>query len=799
MKKDIKTKPTNTKPKILEKTSNIPKDAKAIMREHLISQTENLKPEFKDKSQHNETDYATGKIEEAADHARYEATRAAGKAKDFTVQKIKEHRAEKASQNQQENEIPNEQPTPEDKPEFQSGEQRENAPKTKDNYQQSRNENLNTSTPQERGKELAQQQQADRIKTKDSVLNAEKAPTSANEQTMPIKTKEEYIKAQGKEPIHEIDKSPKTLKSAPKGKTEGINTKADISAEGVDSVPVSKIKAKEYVMKKQDTKKQADLADQRNTANANIISTGTGEHSATKNSIKTKEQYRLSENGGKETIKTKKHDIKTFDRKGPETARLKSKANVSKKTTSGKSAKEAVSNAKIKQKSNVKGTIKTRAGNISKTKSAKATKGIKTSKRVLKKSNPAKIAQKKAVAQARRKAAKKAAQEAARRTAQAAKATAHAIKVIAVKAAQLIATAAKAVGSAIAALGGWAVLLILLIIVIIVAAIAASPFGIFISDEAADHDSIPISSIVAECNVELSQKLTDIEDSTTHDRVVMEGEQADWGLVLSVFSVKVAGAEDDTVQDVVIIDDAKKQKLKDVFWDMNTITSRTETVTSGETSETVLYITITAKTKDEMISMYNFSAKQKEALETLLENTDAYIGATQSLAISDATAKEILQALPDSLSAERKAVIKAACSLVGKVNYFWGGKSAAIGWDSEWGKLKLVTAEGSRSSGSMRPFGLDCSGFVTWSFINSGFNASAIGHGTQSQVAKGTRISLSSAQPGDLAFFNDVSHVGIVAGKDANGNVLVIHCSSSANNVVITTGGFGFAVRPNCY
>ena len=418
---------------------------------------------------------------------------------------------------------------------------------------------------------------------------------------------------------------------------------------------------------------------------------------------------------------------------------------------------------------------------------------------MLKKSNPAKIAQKRAVAQARKKAAKKAAQETAKRTAQAAKATAHAIKVIAVKAAQLIAAAAKAVGSAIAALGGWAVLLILLIIVIIVAAIAASPFGIFISDEAADHDSIPISSIVAECNVELSQKLTDIEDSTTHDRVVMEGEQADWGLVLSVFSVKVAGAEDDTVQDVVIIDDAKKQKLKDVFWDMNTITTRTETVTSGETSETVLYITITAKTKDEMISMYNFSSKQKEALETLLENTDAYIGATQSLAISDATAKEILQALPDSLSAERKAVIKAACSLVGKVNYFWGGKSAAIGWDSEWGKLKLVTAEGSRSSGSMRPFGLDCSGFVTWSFINSGFNASAIGHGTQSQVAKGTRISLSSAQPGDLAFFDDVSHVGIVAGKDASGNVIVIHCSSSANNVVITTGGFGFAVRPSCY
>ena len=148
---------------------------------------------------------------------------------------------------------------------------------------------------------------------------------------------------------------------------------------------------------------------------------------------------------------------------------------------------------------------------------------------------------------------------------------------------------------------------------------------------------------------------------------------------------------------------------------------------------------------------------------------------------------------------KRKAVIKAACSLVGKVNYFWGGKSSAIGWDSKWGKLKLVTAEGSKSTGTKRPFGLDCSGFVTWAYINSGFSASQIGHGTKGQIAKCTRIPWESAQPGDLAFLSDLSHVGIVAGKDENGNILVIHCSSGANNVVITTNSiFGFAARPGC-
>ena len=104
-------------------------------------------------------------------------------------------------------------------------------------------------------------------------------------------------------------------------------------------------------------------------------------------------------------------------------------------------------------------------------------------------------------------------------------------------------------------------------------------------------------------------------------------------------------------------------------------------------NEKVVYITITAKTKEDMISQYNFTRKQQEALDTLLEQDEVLISATQSLAVSDATAQDILKNLPDTLSAERKKVIKAACSLVDKVNYFWGGKSSDIGWDSEWGKL----------------------------------------------------------------------------------------------------------------
>ena len=63
-----------------------------------------------------------------------------------------------------------------------------------------------------------------------------------------------------------------------------------------------------------------------------------------------------------------------------------------------------------------------------------------------------------------------------------------------------------------------------------------------------------------------------------------------------------------------------------------------------------------------------------------------------------------------------------------------------------------------------------------------------------------TDISWSDAQPGDLVFYPDNSHVGIVCGRAENGSLLVIHCASGANNVVITgTDGFAVAARPGCF
>lgn len=824
--KDIKVKPTNTKPKILEKAGNIPKDVKSVMKEQLLNKAEDFKPEFKDKSQQNATDYATDKVEGGMQKTAYETVRAADAAKDFTVKKLKEYRAEKryekdVKQAAAQSSAPPETAVPK---QLGAGEKSSDAPKTRDNIQ------LNQTPAKEQARDFVRQKQAERIKTRENVSN----PTQMPKADMQIKTKEEYIKAQGKSTVEEHNTTPKTLDNTIKTKQTTIRTKnTDNSTPNtlaeVSNEAARKIKSKEYVMNKQEQKQvlnRMEAEKSENHSNPFLLNSNTSEpmskYKVTENGkpdanlnsdvsktitpadnlIKTKENYRSrqADENSQRVIKTADRDIKSFDRVEFERNRLKSlpQSQAQKSLTEKKTAVDT----RIKQRLPQKKAVKTRSttGSAKTTDMVRKAKSIKTAKKFAKQAHASRIAQKKAVTAARKQTAKKAAQEAAKRTAQAAKATAHAIKVVAVKAAQLIAAAAKAVGSAVAALGGWAVLLILLIIIIIVAAIAASPFGIFISDEAADQNSIPLSSIVAECNVELSSILNDIEDSTPHNRVVMEGEQANWDEVVAIFAVKVAGTGDETAEDVVVIDEEKKQKLKAVFWDMNSITSRTETITEGENTETVLYITINSKTKDDMAAEYGFSDKQKEALETLLENNDVIISATQSLAISDGTAKGVIDALPQSLSAERKAVVRTACSLVGKVNYFWGGKSSAIGWDSNWGKMTLVTAEGSRSSGSMRPFGLDCSGLVTWSFINAGISGNAIGHGTQGQIANCTRIPWSQAQAGDLAFLSDLSHVGIVAGQDESGNILVIHCSSSANNVVITSNSiFGFAARPNCY
>ena len=157
------------------------------------------------------------------------------------------------------------------------------------------------------------------------------------------------------------------------------------------------------------------------------------------------------------------------------------------------------------------------------------------------------------------------------------------------------------------------------------------------------------------------------------------------------------------------------------------------------------------------------------------------------------------------VSEERVSIVAAACSLIGKVGYFWGGKSYAIGWDDSWGSPMTVSAEGSKSSGTVRSYGLDCSGFVAWSYYNGlGGKDAGIGNHTTTQWNASEMVDSQSARPGDLVFYHpasagDDNHVGIVVGVNDNGSLLVVHCSSSQNGVMTGeawSAGFQYVRSP---
>ena len=170
----------------------------------------------------------------------------------------------------------------------------------------------------------------------------------------------------------------------------------------------------------------------------------------------------------------------------------------------------------------------------------------------------------------------------------------------------------------------------------------------------------------------------------------------------------------------------------------------------------------------------------------------------------------VRQSVGDDVSEERVNVITAAYSLVGEVGYFWGGKSTKIGEDPSWGTAEKVSAAGSASTGTVRAYGLDCSGFVTWSVINGYLNQgmqSSVGDGTSDQWEKANVVSEQDAQPGDLVFqkgpeAGSDNHVGIICGKTNAGDWIAVHCSSGKNGVTVGEAygaSFRYIRQPSFY
>lgn len=269
-------------------------------------------------------------------------------------------------------------------------------------------------------------------------------------------------------------------------------------------------------------------------------------------------------------------------------------------------AKSKVKLKAIKEKHNLRKASKKVKG---------AGKGIKDSKKV------AKDAQK--IARNSVKNAKKSyqiAKETAKKTIQTTKAVIKAT----ISTIKLAISGTKALISALIA-GGW-IVLVIVIVICMIGLLCSSIFGIFLSGSKTSSDAITVTDVIAECNQEFSNKLQTIQDQNPHDDYVLDGNMASWKDVLIIYTVKQSNGLNQ--QEVVTMDNAKKTVFKQVFWDMNEVTSevKVETVTEQgtnalerpkEVQKKVLHIKITSKNIEEMKTKYYLNAMQLDQIKEL--------------------------------------------------------------------------------------------------------------------------------------------------------------------------------------
>lgn len=400
---------------------------------------------------------------------------------------------------------------------------------------------------------------------------------------------------------------------------------------------------------------------------------------------------------------------------------------------------------------------------------------------------------------AKRQQMTKAAETAVQKTAQAAG-----------RALRAIIAAAQNLLAAIAAGGSTAVAMVL--VICLIGLLIVSPFGIFFSGEDSGT-GYTMPEAVSVLNGEFAARIEQFKAENPYDELDMDnaGSAAmisNWRDVLAVYAVRTT-TDNASPDEVATLTEEKMEILREIFWDMNTITYWTEIVPGGkdEADTVILHITVTIKTHLQMADEHQFNTEQRRLLEELMQPKYQELfmvltGSYQDIELSPDEVAKIMENLPADLSEARREVVLTAYQLLGRVHYFWGGKSLVIGWDSRWGMPMEVTAEGSSTTGTVRPFGLDCSGMVDWVFYNQSGGQYVIGHGggATAQHSYCTPIDWSDAQPGDLVFYPEDSHVGIVCGFDSGGNIMVIHCASGANNVVVTgKEGFTAVSRPFYY
>ena len=322
----------------------------------------------------------------------------------------------------------------------------------------------------------------------------------------------------------------------------------------------------------------------------------------------------------------------------------------------------------------------------------------------------------------------------------------------------------------------------------------------FYLDSLEENYNLSFSDDFAEVMEEIEQeykdanKLVDVSD-TEEDHLTSSRDNLlvrNWQDILAVYIYQQSKEGTDTFT----LDETAKEELAEIFAQMNPVVRDKKNITKVSYGNYHI---------NNYIKENNISQNDRGVLKKYVETDCKLLCAI----VTDAKGF-VRQSVGDDVSEERVNVITAAYSLVGEVGYFWGGKSTKIGEDPSWGTAEKVSAAGSASTGTVRAYGLDCSGFVTWSVINGYLNQgmqSSVGDGTSDQWEKANVVSEQDAQPGDLVFqkgpeAGSDNHVGIICGKTNAGDWIAVHCSSGKNGVTVGEAygaSFRYIRQPSFY
>ena len=188
-----------------------------------------------------------------------------------------------------------------------------------------------------------------------------------------------------------------------------------------------------------------------------------------------------------------------------------------------------------------------------------------------------------------------------------------AVKAI-IAAAKAVVAAVKGIAAAIAAGGCVAVLII--VIIVLLALIVGSVFAIFIPNE---DDGITIYDVKAELEREYREKQTELIEGQLYDVISYEGRLAEWNEIIAVYAVKL-NLDREAPQEVATFDENKAEVLKEIFWDMHSISSRTErkAIQGASREVTVLVISTATKSLEQISQDYQFNEQQRGMLDELL-------------------------------------------------------------------------------------------------------------------------------------------------------------------------------------